>query len=142
MTIVASQLTEISLKTAAAPKTPTPSPLPAVTEKPTVPATPAITQLPAQKAVDFTGHQVFVAYLDNEVLQVSITVPNGISGDYLATFDEKPYTCFTYTSKSLDRLICNGAILRSELSYPFRVFIKGSETPIFERYVTVPVPPT
>lgn len=140
MTIVASQLTEIALKTAVAPKIHTVSPPPSATAKPTETPVQVVTPSLAAPSVNFTGHQVYIAYLEGGVLQVSITVPGGIKGDYSATFDGKPYACFTYTSKSLDRLICHGALLKSETSYKFQIFAKGSEIPIFERMVTVPLP--
>jgi hypothetical protein len=141
-TIVASQLTEVYLNTVSAPRTPTSSPMPIRTEELVPTSTQVITPSAIRHQVDFSGHQVYVSYLEGDVLQVSITVPNGIKGDYTAVFGEKVFRCFTYTSKNLDRLICHGPILKSELSYPFRVFTSGNELPIFERFVTVPVPPT
>jgi hypothetical protein len=141
MTIVAGQLTQISAQTASVPKTSTATLAPSTTQQPTSMPTLNITMTPPIKSVDFTGHQVYVSYLDNDVMQVSVSVPNGISGEFSATFNEKPYSCFTYTSKNLDRLICQGAFLKPELSYPFKIFLKGSTNPIFERSVTVPVPP-
>jgi hypothetical protein len=141
MTVVAGQLTEIAKKTALSPRTPTAQLLASATIEPKVVSTPVITPSPAIKSVDFTGNQVYVSYLEGEVMQVSITVPKGIKGDYSAIFNEKPFTCFTYTSKSLDRLICHGAILRSDSSYTFQVFAKDNKTPIYERLVTVPPPP-
>jgi hypothetical protein len=97
-------------KIAFSPRTPTPPLLLTVTVEPNGEPTPPETLSPLAKTVDFTGNQVFVYYLEGSVMQVSITVPRGIKSDYSAFFNEKPYKCFTYTSKSLDRLICHGAI--------------------------------
>jgi hypothetical protein len=139
-TVVANQLTEITAKITINALIPTTTSPPVATEAFTVTPTQITTPSATIPKVDFSGHQVYVSYLENEVMQVSITVPNGINGEYSATFDGKPYTCFTYTSKTLDRLICHGALLRSQFSYKFQVFSKGSEIPIFERIITVPEP--
>jgi len=138
---IANQLTENAIKTEVAPKTSTASPLPSATQKPTATFTPIATPSPAAPKVDFTGHQVWFAYLEGEKLQLSITVPKGIKGDYSVIVDGKQYTCFSYTMKRLDRLICLGPGLRSNTLYKLQVFAKGNDTAILERMVTIPPTP-
>ncbi|HEX7557025.1 MAG TPA: hypothetical protein VF338_10410 [Leptolinea sp.] len=143
MTVVAGQLTEIAIKTAAAPKTSTPTFQPTAIKEPSPTAGQTTSPATLVPTVDFTGHAVFVSYLDqNKTLQISITVPNGIQGDYTATLGGKTYNCFSYTSKKLDRIICIGPLLRPELSYQIQVFHKGGSEVIFERMVSIPNPPS
>jgi hypothetical protein len=112
------------------------------TTPPTISATvipPAISSAtPTRQSVDFTGNEIFTAFLENGQSQVSILVPNGIQGDYSAKIDGKEFSCFTYKMKGVDRLICLGPSLPRGNVVELIVFSKGGTASIFSRQFSVP----
>jgi hypothetical protein len=128
------RVTELAMQTVAAFK----SPIPSLTPPPTATPTPAVTPSPTVYSVDFTGNEIFVAFLAEGQSQVSIIVPNGIQGDYTAKISDKEFSCFSYVMKTIPRLICVGPSLARGAIMKIEVYPKGSKGSIFERQFTTP----
>jgi hypothetical protein len=131
---VSVKVTELAVQTLAAYKSPTAPPTTAPTS---IPA-PTLTPVPTEPKYDFTGNEIFTAFLEGGKSQVSIIVPNGIKGDFTAKIDEKDFSCFSYIMKTIPRLICVGPSLPRGKMIKINVFPKDSQTSIFERQFTVP----
>lgn len=131
---VSVKVTELAVQTLAAYKSPTALPTPASTSIPS----PSLTPAPTKPQYDFTGNEIFTAFLEDGKSQVSIIVPNGITGDFTAKIDEKEFTCFSYIMKTVPRLICVGPSLPRGKMIKINVFPKDSQISIFERQFTVP----
>lgn len=131
---VSIRVTELAMETMMAYVSPTPT----LTPLPTDTTVPVVTPSPTVYAVDFTGHEVFTAYLADGQAQVSIIVPNGIEGDHRATIDAKEFSCFSYVMKAVPRLICNGPSLPRGTFVKMTIYPKDSQVPIFEKQFATP----
>lgn len=131
---VSIRVTELAMETMMAYVSPTPTIAPLPTDTPA----PVVTPSPTVYSVDFTGHEVFTAYLAEGQAQVSIIVPNGIEGEYWAMIDAKEFSCFSYMMKAVPRLICNGPSLPRGAFVKMTVYPKDSQVPVFEKQFATP----
>lgn len=131
---VSIRVTELAMETMMAYVSPTPTLTPLPTDTPA----PIATITPTVYAVDFTGHEVFTAYLADGETQVSIIVPKGIEGDHRAKIHNKEFTCFSYVMKTVPRLICNGPSLPRGTFVELFIYPKNSLAPIFEKQFATP----
>ncbi len=130
------ELAAFAAQTQAAMPTPTP-PLPPTDTAAPAPL-PEATAAPTAFQVDFTGFEIFTAFLEDGKTQVSIIVPNGITGDYEAKIGEKDFSCFSYMMKGVARLICVGPSLPRGYIVDMAVYPKGIQESIFEHKLVVP----
>ncbi|MHC1782855.1 MAG: hypothetical protein AB9891_08880 [Anaerolineaceae bacterium] len=128
------RVTELAAQTLAAYK----SPIPSLSPIPSNTPAPIVTPSPTVYTVDFTGNEIFVAFLAEGQSQVSIIVPNGIQGDYTAKINDKEFSCFSYVMKTIPRLICVGPSLARGTIMKIVVYPKNSKVSIFEKQFTTP----
>jgi len=117
--------------------------MPTVTE--TLTSTSTTTPTPSNTPTigpEFANAKVLnIGYLANGQLMVTVEIPGGVEGRFIALLGEYEFKC-EILEQYPDRLYCYGTSPKQGIQVELVVFVEGSDTIVFQKDVIVPYMPT